>query len=839
MERDPLRLAWTTAPGRHAAALILLVVVGGLLLWEIDLVRAVVDGVVPGAATVPFGRIALPMPQRLGFEPVVLYPGIPLEAAFFERIAIVSLGLIPFVMGSLLVAVDWIAVGIGGRVLQRVRTTILDAILRSSPSAREEAVAASALAGDALARESDILGFACVTSVRVGGMVALGVIYTLVTDWHLGIALAAVLGVGAMLFSRRLLGRVRAGHARRTEGERTGQILQDLLNRMPALRAHGTGPYERGRIGEKIVKVHGPVQGLERRAAATDIFAPIVLMLAPVAVLGLGLWDVAERQITPGSLAACTLAAALSAGGTRELVQWHRMAERVRGLLVDIARGIASLQTRDRRTAPVPLPASGALLARGVSAYDPSSGGRIANIDLNIPFPAHVALVGDGDSGARLFAALAGGHLDASTGNLTYGGVDLSAVDPATRAHRIAFAGDTILIPGTLRDNFLYGAPADGDVEARLAQAVQAAGLDRLVHARGMEGTFNPAREPRLAASILEARGAVQAALLAEGIAGFVDPFNASRYNSHASIGRNILFGKPIGDTFSEEHLASHPFVRAVLEAGDLTKPLVRMGFSIATSMIEIFADVPDGHPLFERFAFFSAADRPYFEDLVARRNEKRRGVESARDRERLMGLALRYSESRHRLGLLDEALQARILTARADFAKMLPPSLQAAIEFYHEDRFCTAASVLDNLLFGRIASEQAGAEAAVQAVIRRVLAERGLDGDLSRIGYDTPVDVRGGDLTLSEIAAIDLVRCLVRRPDMLIVERALDGLPGPAADRMVAALRRAMAGRGLMIVTPAVSAAMDDPPFDAVIRFARGVPTLEARALRKEEALV
>ncbi len=513
--------------------------------------------------------------------------------------------------------------------------------------------------------------------------------------------------------------------------------------------------------------------------------------------------------------------------------------EQVRTLLAEIAREIAGLQTRDRRAAADSLPQSGALVAQKVSAYDPASGGRIAGIDLTVAFPAHVALVGDPDSGSRLFAALVGGHLDVSTGRLTFGGVDLETVDPAVRAHRIAFAGETILIPGTLRDNFLYGAPADGDREARLSQAVGATGLDRLVHARGMAGTFNPGREPKLAASIVEARRAVQAALATEGIAGYVDPFNAARYNSHASIGRNILFGKPIGDTFSEERLAAHPFVRAILEAGDLTKPLVRMGSTIATSMIEIFADVPDGHPLFERFSFFSSSDRPYFEDLVARRSEKRRGVESGRDRERLMGLALRYSESRHRLGLLDEALQGRILTARADFAKMLPASLQASIEFYHEDRICTAASVLDNLLFGRIASEQAGAEAAVSSVIRRVLGERGLDADLSRIGFDTMVDPRGGDLTLTDIAAIDLVRCLVRAPDILVVERALDGLPGPSADRMVKALRRAMTGRGLILVTPSLSPAMDDPPFDAVVRFNRGESVLENRALRKESALV
>ena len=314
------------------------------------------------------------------------------------------------------------------------------------------------------------------------------------------------------------------------------------------------------------------------------------------------------------------LAAALSAYGTREVVQWHRLALRARALLIDLGKGLVPLKLRAALKGKAALPDSGALVAQGVSAYDPASGARVVSVNLNLAFPSHVALVGDGDAGPRLLAALMSGQMPPSLGRLTYGGVDLAAADPVGRSGRIAFAGNTVLIEGSLKDNLLYGcvAPA-GEIDHRLSEAIAIAGLDRLTHARGLSGTLDPEREPKLAADIVEARRAVQTALVAENLDRFVDPFGMERYNRYATIGENLLFGQPIGDAFQEDRLAGHPFVRAILEANELTKPLARMGLSIATSMIEIFADIPDGIAalrallllLRRRPALFSGSRRP------------------------------------------------------------------------------------------------------------------------------------------------------------------------------------------------------------------------------------
>jgi ABC-type transport system involved in cytochrome bd biosynthesis fused ATPase/permease subunit len=836
MERDPLRLVWRTAPALHALAALVLLVLGGLFLAGIDLIRVLLDEVAAGrAGTTPFLRLAIAVPDRISETPFVLFPGLLLDPEAHRRAAVASVLAVPVLIGLGLLLLDLISARVGTRVVGRIRATILELVLSARSAGREDAEAAASLAGVALSREGAVLGSAMIRVLQFSGVILLALLYLAAEDWRLALGTGGMLMIGAMLGLRRLKLRSAAARVHGAEGRTVEQSLTGVVSRWQALRAHGTTPFERDRLRHEWHRMGGAVLKAERRLGSADAAANAVLLLTPLAVLAAGAW---LQTGSVGVLVASAAAAALAALCVRELTRLQRALDQAHPFLAEVARAVGTLQARDRRAKREPLPPTGAIVAKGVSAYDPGSGARIAGIDFALGFPAHVAIAGDAAEGPRVLAAVMGGQIEPSTGQLTYGGAELAAADPVERAHRIAFAGgETVLVPGSLRHNLLYGC-TDSDaeeIERRLSESIVVAGLDSLVHARGLAGTVDPKRDPKLAGAIVDTRRAVHAALAADGLDRYVDPFDAGRYNHHATVGENLLFGKPVGDTFREDNLASHPFVRAILEAEELTKPLAAMGLSIAAAMVEMFAEIPPDHPLFERFSFFAASELGYVQDLVERRAERRRG-DTAQDREQLIGFALRYSESRHRLGLLDDALRQRILVARADFAKMLPMSLQPSIEFYDQGRLCSAASVQDNLLFGRVAHDQAGAEEEVHRVIRSVLTARGLDREVARIGLERPLDPRGDDLSSSEIAAIDLVRCLVRRPAVLIVERALDGLPSDHANALVERLRRFLIGHGLVLVTPEVSLRMDSPPLDAILRFRRGSLALEDRRVPRAE---
>ena len=300
MERDPLRLAWTTRPALHVLAALSLAVAGVFVLLAVDLVRIIVDHVVLGAPPVPLFRVAIDPPPSLGLPALVLFPGFTLEPVAFRIAAVASLLVLPLAAAVFVGLAEATAARIGGAVLARVRGAILDGVLAVAPGARDGAQEAVAFAGDTLARESNVLGSAVLAPLQAGAAVALALLYVLSVDWRLAAVAGALLLLAAALSGRRLGGRLEAMRARRDEGLAVDQAFADLLRRVPALRAHGTAAFERQRISVGFAAAHRPVEALERRLTARDGLAAASLAVVPLAVLGLAAWIAGADALSPG-----------------------------------------------------------------------------------------------------------------------------------------------------------------------------------------------------------------------------------------------------------------------------------------------------------------------------------------------------------------------------------------------------------------------------------------------------------------------------------------------------------------------------------------------------------
>src|SRR3712207_4369681 len=106
------------------------------------------------------------------------------------------------------------------------------------------------------------------------------------------------------------------------------------------------------------------------------------------------------------------------------------------------------------------------------------------------------------------------------------------------------------------------------------------------------------------------------------------------------------------------------------------------------------------------------------------------------------------------------------------------------------------------------------------------VITELGLRDSVERIGLDHKVGPAGRLLTAQQRASVNLVRCLVKRPDLLVIDGALAPFDENRSARLKQLLIESSQGRALFMVLPNDR---DVDGFDRLMRFQRGSVQLEA----------
>ena len=348
-------------------------------------------------------------------------------------------------------------------------------------------------------------------------------------------------------------------------------------------------------------------------------------------------------------------------------------------------------------------------------------------------------------------------------------------------------------------DYAAVGAAGPEDLQAQALAVVEQVDLGQDVFRIGLNGTIDPATSPELADGVLEARHRMRDRLADPNLADLVELFDRSRYNESASVAENVIFGTPVGPEFAGTDLAGHPHMRHVLDTTGLTEDFLKIGLAAASTIIELFADLPPGHPFFDQYSFIASDDLPAYQPIVAA--AQRDGVDSLpeADKRLLMSIPFALVVSRHRLDLIGPELQARLLEARAVFARDLPPALSASVSLFDAERYTATATIQDNLLFGKVRYGRSNAWDKVQALIVSVVEESGLRRPIMAVGLDDPVGIGGGRLNPLQRQKLSLGRALMKRPEVLILDNATSLLDRASQDRVHAAVEEAMAGRGLV----------------------------------------
>jgi len=353
----------------------------------------------------------------------------------------------------------------------------------------------------------------------------------------------------------------------------------------------------------------------------------------------------------------------------------------------------------------------------------------------------------------------------------------------------------------------------------RITEILTALDSDSDVYALGLRWRLDPEADPA-AARLLEARRTLARRLVEDGIANLVETYDPDRFNSNASVAENLLFGTPIGPTFDFEALADNTYVSQVLAKVGLIDDLVEAGKEVAETMVELFADLPADHAFFEQFSFISADDLPEFKAILGRIGKGGTAALNREDRARLLSLPFRLIPARHRLDVLDDKMQQRLLEARRVFRADLPPEAQDQVAFFDAERYNAAASVQDNILFGKIAYGEADATVLVPKLLAEVIGSLDLRQTVIEVGLNYNVGTGGSRLSLAERQKTAIARAVLKRPDLLILNEATSALEGRAQAKVTQGLIDEFVERSLVWVLHRASLARN---FDRVLVMSNG----------------
>ena len=153
-----------------------------------------------------------------------------------------------------------------------------------------------------------------------------------------------------------------------------------------------------------------------------------------------------------------------------------------------------------------------------------------------------------------------------------------------------------------------------------------------------------------------------------------------------------------------------------------------------------------------------------------------------------------------------------------------MPEDLAAAYTVHDPDKIDPADSLQDNILFGRVADERSGAVDRVRALLREVLEELGLSRAVIEHGLNYDIGTGGRRLSLSQRQQLGLARVLLKRPQLLIVNRGLSALSARTVESVIKGVlelsRSETDGFGVLWVTATEA---HSAMFDRVLTFARG----------------
>ncbi len=666
-----------------------------------------------------------------------------------------------------------------------------------------------------------------------GGYLIVIMSFLLIQNVYMALAAIALYPLQAYFIPKlqkkvNLLGKERVQRVR-VLSDRIGETVAGVQD----IHAHDTSNFLRAAFTRQLGRIYYVRYRIYLLKFIIKFLNNFIQQLGPFFFYAIGGTMVIAGDLEIGTLVAAISAHKEMAAPWKELLAYYQRREDARIKYEQVVEQFEPAGIRDdahQADEPDPLPKlEGELIASNLVLSDDTGSPQLEGLSLRVNLDEKVAIVGQAGSGRDALARVLSRLMDPDRGQIRAGELNLLEAPESVTGRRISYVGQSgYIFNATLGDNLFFGLkhrplhelpggteledddeflekeeteinlsgnsvlPFDRDwidyesagvknrdeLDQRAIDVLQMVALGDDVYSLGLRSTLDTVRDPYTADHILRARKHFFEKLEADPtLKDLVEAFDQNKYNTNATLGENLLFGTPVDGSFDMERLAENHYVQQVIEEANLTESFIKMGYQVATLMVELFADLPPDHEFFQLYSFISSEELPDYQAILNRVSQDNLDQLREEDRLKLMSLPFKVIPSRHRLGVITDEIQEKIVEARKKFVEHLPHRLKGRIEFFDPAAYNAAANIQDNILFGKIAYGYAQAAERIGNLLSEVVDEMDLKRAILKVGLNFPVGSGGARLNENQRQKLCIARAVIKKPDLLIMNQALASL--------------------------------------------------------------
>lgn len=756
---------------------------------------------------------------------------------------------------------------VGERQVRRLRFMLLDRLLRF-PLPHFSKVSQGELISTVAAETEPLAGFigdSFAQPLYQGGTMLTILLFLFIQQPTIGLVSIALIPVQAYIIPKlqikvKLLGKERVRKVRQLS-ERIGESVENVRE----VRVNGTVRYVLAEFSQYLGSIYWIRLEIYKRKYFVKFLNNFINQITPFFLFSIGGYLVLDGDLTIGALVAALSAFKDLTTPWKELLDYYQNMIDAQIKYEQIADQFSPPFLFDwaPSTPATPADLKAPLRLEAVTWANEYGDRMLQRLTLEVPPGALVGIAGTNALALRRLAEVLVRLSPPTSGRITIGDHTLDQLPLDLLGRRMAYAGpEPRMFTGSMMQNITYGLrhrppPDDPEtmsparrreiVEAEASgnstdsmegiwtdfamigatdwasmrpwfmQCLAATGGEAAVYQRGLREVFDPEDYPFVAQPLLRARHWLRDAITERGMDKLLARFDRDRFNPYASLAENILFGLPDGKRLTVARMVSDPTIRALMEEHGLWDSAVHLGRRFAMRVVSVYRDSDNGDVMIMRYPHI---DDALFEELVEavtrlkRRSERPHRRHHDADTLLFATMFLMIVPKRDGMDFAPEPEREAVMAIRRRLLEDMPDELSGKVAIFDPDLYHPRLNVMDNLLFGRITTEDPRAITQLRALVDEALERTDARAFVLILVALGEVGIGGSLLPISVRQRVQLLRGLTKKPDIFVIYQALNSYDPEERLRIFLRMKELLPAMTMIVLEERIT---DNPAFDAI----------------------